>query len=93
MSNLPLPPGDDVYVKDFGEKSFIGQKSHREVVRKTLAYRLLWLISAVTAGVIIAVVLGRISIEVAKDLLVFNSTLIGVFATAVGFYYGSRDND
>jgi len=64
---------------------------HRENTRRTVAYWLLMLISAITTFLCIGVICHLLNIEQAKDLaLILLAPIVSVFGIVIGFFFGEE---
>ena len=72
------------------DRNFVPEQ-HQAIVQERIAYALLALIALLALSVTISLILGHIDIEEVKELsLAFCAPLFSIFATVVGFYFGSN---
>jgi hypothetical protein len=84
-------PKDDnqISISDFRDEGPIAHT--RESTRKSLAFQLLWLISALCFAVAAGVISHALTIDAAKDLaLILFSPVVSIFAIVVGFFFGEE---
>ena len=89
---MPHHLPDDLSIEDFtvaDQQRYLGTQD-REQTRRTIAFNMLWLIAALSIGIVTATVFGFINLDEAKDLSSATiAPLLTIFGTVVGFFFGS----
>jgi hypothetical protein len=85
------PPGDDDRITRPFELRPYDPVSDREKIRGRLAQILIWAVVGATAGALLLLAIGRITVQDLPAVAGVASPLAGIAGAAIGFYFGGEE--